>query len=249
VTNARRPHAARAATALTVAAGVAVLTPAAVLAAPGPMAATDQGFLVQAHAAVAFAAAASELTATNGASRPVRAVGKQIRAQDEQLGRSMRGVATKLQTTLPAAPAPGLAELETAAGELFDVAYVATVRAADGRLLELAAGTRVHTRNALVRDLAQRVASAMMTQIPLLESTGLVDYMALPPATVASGVTAPGIGGPHADPTMLAEARTGKGFLWPSFRVAGGVLAAALIGVLLGARWLSRSRFRGSRRA
>jgi predicted outer membrane protein len=248
VTTARRPHTARAITALTAAVGVAVLAPAPALAAPGPMGPADHDFLAKAHAAVAFAAAASELTATNGAAKTVKTVGKQIAAQDKQLDTALRGVAAKLQIELAPAPAPGLAELETVAGEPFDVAYVAKVRDADGHLLELAASLRIHTRNALLRDLAQRTATVMMGQLPLLESTGLIDFGQLPPATVAAAVTAPKAG-PNADPNMLAEARTGEGFLWPSFPVAVGVLGVGLLGTLLGARRLNRSRFRGSRRA
>lgn len=248
MTNARRPHTARAITALTAAVGVAVLAPAPALAAPGPLGPADHDFLAQAHAVVAFAAAASELTATNGADKAVKAVGKQIVAQDKQLDTTLRGVAAKLQIELAAAPAPGLAELETVAGEQFDTAYVEKVRDADGHLLELAANMRMHTRNTLVRELAQRTATVMMTQLPLLESTGLIDFAQLPAATVAAAVAAPK-GGPNADPNLLAEARTGDGFLWPSFPVAGGVLGAGLLGTLLGARRLNRSRFRGSRRA
>lgn len=249
MTIARRPHAARAITALTAAVGVAVLTPAAAFAAPGPLGPADHDFLAKAHAAVAYAAAASDLAKTNAGAAGVKTIGKQLAAEDKALDKSTRDVAAKLQIALPAAAAV-VDELKAVKGEQFDTAYVERVRAAEGSLLELAAGMRVHTRNSIVRDLAQRTAAAMMTQIPLLESSGLIDFTALPAATLpaATAVThaAPG---PAADPGMLAEARAGHGSLWPSIPVAGGVLAVGVLGVLLGSRRIRGSRFRGSRRA
>jgi putative membrane protein len=249
VTFARRPHVARAITALTAAVGVAVLTPAAASAAPGPLGPADHDFLTKAHAAVAYAAAASELVKTNGGAAGVKTIGKQLAAQDKALDKSMRDIAVKLQIALPAGPAAGLDELKSVKGEQFDTVYVERVRAAEGGLLELAAAIRVHTRNTIVRDLAQRTATAMMTQIPLLESSGLIDFTALPAATVPATAAAHQPPGPAADPGMLAEARAGNGYLWPSIPVAGGVLAVGLLGALFGSRRIRGSRVRGSRRA
>lgn len=250
MTIARRPHAARAVTALSAAVGVTMLTPTAAFAAPpGPLGPADNDFLAKAHAAVAYAAAASELTQANGSAGAVKSIAKQIAVQDKQLGTAVKDAAARLQIALPAGAAV-VDELKAVKGEQFDLAYVEKVRAAEGHLLELAASARVHTRNAIVRDLAQRTTTAMMTQIPLLESSGLIDYTALPPATlpvtVAAAAQPPG---PAADPGMLAEARSGNGFLWPSIPEAGLVLAVGLLGTLIGSRRLSRSRVRGSRRA
>jgi hypothetical protein len=88
-----------------------------------------------------------------------------------------------------------LSELERAAGNEFDLAYVDRLRAADGNAFALIASVRAGTRNSVVRDFAERASAAVMRHMALLESTGLVDYAALPaPGTAgqASGDRRPG---------------------------------------------------------
>jgi hypothetical protein len=92
---------------------------------------------------------------------------------------------------------------------------------------------------------------AMMTQLPLLESSGLIDLAVLPTAQPSPSTT-PARSGPNADATLLQRASVGDGFLWPSVRVALFVLAIAVLGATVMARRLfglsARARTRGSGR-
>jgi hypothetical protein len=79
----------------------------------------------------------------------------------------------------------------------------------------------------------------MVAQLPLLESSGLVDFAALASAPTPTPTAALRTG-PAADPVMLAAARRREGFLWPSVRVNLAVLGGAgLLAVI--AFWRVRS--------
>jgi hypothetical protein len=217
---------------------VAALTPAPAYAA-GPISAADRTFLATVHSSVSSAASASELAQTKGAAA-IRTIGKKILEQDRALGSLTRTTASRLQSPLPTTSASSLERLKTATGDAFDAGYIGGLRAADGDLLMLAATIRVNTRNDLVRDLAQRTTTAMAAQLPLLESSGLVDWAALPTATgPAPSPTVAARSGPNADPSLLADARRRDGFLWPGVRANLTVLAAATLAAAI-AMWRVR---------
>ena len=254
-TTAHRPCPVRVLTALTAALGTLVVLPAAAHAAATPPSAADSDFVVKVHLAASFAVAASNLAEKSNEST-IRTIGKKIAQEDVQLETLVRGAAGRLQSHLPAAlPSdPGTAslrQLKTATGKTFDAAYVDRLRATDGGLLQLAAAIRINTHNDVVRDLAQHTATTMMTQLPLLESSGLIDYAALPTAQPPAS-SAPAGSGPNPDAGLLAHAGAGDGFLWPSVRAALIVLAIALLGAAVMARRLfalsARSRSRASGR-
>lgn len=73
-------------------------------------------------------------------------------------------------------------------GSTLAAAYVNRLRSTDGALLQLAVAVRVGTGNDVVRDLAHHTASVMMTQLPLLEGTGMIVRAA------ASTARWPGVG-------------------------------------------------------
>ncbi|GIE95417.1 DUF4142 domain-containing protein [Paractinoplanes rishiriensis] len=227
MTISRLPHAARAVTTLLAALAGTLLVPAPAQAA-GPVSATDRDFVAQAHNTATFAVAASELAETSGAGTQIQTIGRKVLEQDRQLADRVRTAATRLQIVLPTPTGTDLATLETSSGEDFAAAYIDRLRTSDGSLLELAVTVRVHTRNDVIRDLAHRTASTMMAQLPLLESSGMVDFMALPAQTLATARAA-ARPGPNADPEMLSQARSGDGFLWPRWPVALLVLALALL--------------------
>jgi putative membrane protein len=222
---------------------IAALTPIAAFAA-GPISAADRDFLGAVHSAASFAASASDLARTRASAEKIRTMGKKILAEDQKLDTLARTTATKLQSPIPSAPAPSLETLRAAKGEAFDLGYIDRLRSTAGDLLQLSATTRVNTRNNLVRDLAQRSTMAMATQLPMLESSGLVDFEALP-AAAAPTTTTPtpaARGGPNADPSMLADARKRDGFLWPSTRVNLLVLGSAVLLAAIAGRWVLRGR-------
>jgi len=225
--------------ALTAALGaLLVLPPVAARAADGPPSAADSVFVGKVSLAVSFAVAASKLAQSSGES-VIRTIAKKVAEQDGQLERIVSSAVQRLTGHLPAAPsadpAAAVQGLKTAGGKAFDTAYVDRLRATDGGLLQLAAVTRTNTGNAIVRDLAQRTGTIMMTQLPLLESSGLVELTAAPTAQPSA---TPKPAGPNPDAGMLAQADTGTGYLWPSVRVALVVLVAALVGAVMMARRL-----------
>jgi len=234
--------------ALVCAFGALVVTPAS--ASEGAASAADLNFVVKAHVAVSYGVAASKLAETcrEGA---IRAIGREFAVQDAQLETRVRAAAAKLSIELPAAD-PGLPARQLPGGTLA-AAYVNRLRSTDGALLQLAVAVRVGTGSDVVRDLAHHTASVMMTQLPLLEGTGMID-LAAPPTPTSAAPTTPQAGIPHPDPEMLAGARAGKGFLWPSPRTDLLILSAALSGAgfvswhLLSARGRRRRRPRAVRR-
>lgn len=255
-TTARCPLPVQACTALAAALGtLVVMPPTAAHAAAGPLSAADSDFVTKVHLAASFAVSASKLAEKSRTSK-IRTIGTKVAQQDAQLESLVRGAATRLQRNLPAAlpsdpAAASLKQLTTAAGETFDAAYIDRLHSTDGGLLQVAAAVRVNTRNEIVRDLAQRTGTIVMAQLPLLESSGLIDLAALPTA-LPSASTAPTGSGPNADASLLERAHEGDGFLWPSIRVALFVLACALAGAVVMGRRLfamsARARARGSGR-
>ena len=69
----------------------------------------------------------------------------------------------------------------------FDQIYIDRLRAAHGKIFPAIATIRASTRNDTVRKLAQQANQFVMTHMTLLESSGIVDYGALPTAPRAGG--------------------------------------------------------------
>ena len=204
---------------------VVALTPVAAHAA-GPISAADREFLATVHSVASFAVSASNLAQTKASTGPVRTIGKTILQQDRVLDGMARSAASRLQIPLPSPAPPALEKLQAAEGETFDAGYVDRLRATDGTLLQLAATIRVNTRNDLVRNVAHQTTTTVMAQLPMLESSGLVDFQTL--AAAPQPTPTPTLrSGPNADPVLLAAARRREGFLTPSVRVNVAVLGGA----------------------
>ena len=86
----------------------------------------------------------------------------------------------------------------------FDQIYIDRLRAAHGKIFPAIATIRASTRNDAVRKLAQQANQFVMTHMTLLESSGIVDYGALPTAPPPA---AAGKGPVPVDGQMLAAAR------------------------------------------
>jgi len=210
--------------ALVCAFGALVATPAP--ASDGSASAADLNFVMKAHAAASYGAAASKL-AQSCREAPIRPIGRKLAVQDAQLETHVRAAAAKLSLQLPATD-PGLPARQLQ-GKTLATAYVNRLRSTDSALLQLAVAVRVTTRSDVVRDLAHDTASVMMTQLPLLEGSGMIDLDAQPTPTSSAPTRSPG-GIPSPDPEMLAGARAAKGFLWPSPGTILLILGAALLG-------------------
>ncbi len=166
---------------------------------------------------------------TKGADPRVREVGKLIAEQHVRLDQLARDAATKLKMPLPDVPTQEqlawLGEMRVATGTQFDQVFIDRLRAAHGKIFPAIANIRSGTRHNVVRKLAQQTNQFVMTHLTLLESSGLVDYGALPqPPQPVAGNQAPAING-----QMLVQAGGPGGPVNMDTSVILMVLAAALI--------------------
>jgi hypothetical protein len=120
----------------------------------------------------------------------VREVGRKINAEHMELDGLTDQAAAEVGVPLPTrATAEQQAWVaQVAADPDPDVLAVNLLRAAHGKILPIIAGVKVGTRNSTVRDFATVGLIYVGRHISYLESTGLVDYTALPdsPAPIAS---------------------------------------------------------------
>jgi hypothetical protein len=173
-------------------------------------------------------------------------VGKAIAAQHVVLDKLDRDAAKKLGIELPNQPNGDqqgwLAEMRNATTSAqFDEIFVARLRAAHGKIFPAIATIRASTRNDSVRKLAQEANQFVLTHITLLESSGIVDYAALPSAP-APAPTATQKGPVPVDHNMIAAASSGGSGPGVNTSVILLVLAAALVAGVVTTMRIFRSR-------
>ncbi|KUL35898.1 DUF4142 domain-containing protein [Actinoplanes awajinensis] len=198
--------------------------------AKGSVSAADQDFVIKVRLAGLWEIPAGNMAQEKSDDPNVVKIGKSIAAQHVALDNLDRAAAKKLGIDLPAKPNDDqqgwLNEMENAKGAQFDQIFIDRLRAAHGKIFPAIATIRATTRNDTVRKLAQQANQFVMTHMTLLESSGIVDYAALP--TAAAPAT--GQKGPvPIDNQMLAAASTGGGIPGLSNTVILLVLAAALV--------------------
>ncbi|MEU4222021.1 DUF4142 domain-containing protein [Actinoplanes sp. NPDC026623] len=152
----------------------------------GDISEADRDFAVKVRLAGLWEIPAGEMAQEKSEDPRIQAIGRDIAAQHEALDKFVRDAAKKLDVTLPNKPNADqqgwLAEMREAEGEDFDRVYIARLRAAHGKIFPAIATIRASTRNDTVRKLAQRANQFVMTHMTLLESSGIVDFAALPTA-------------------------------------------------------------------
>ncbi len=191
----------------------------------GAVAEADRDFAVKVRLAGLWEIPAGEMAQKKSANARIRAIGKDIAAQHVVLDKMVRDAATKLKIALPDKPNADqqtwLAEMRDAEGAEFDKIYIDRLRAAHGKIFPAIATIRASTRNDTVRKLAQRANQFVMTHLTLLESSGIVDFAALPAAPA-----------PNAAPSRTAPALSAAGVTGPTstvnLPVVGGVVLAGL---------------------
>jgi len=81
-----------------------------------------------------------------------------------------------------------LDQMSTKSGPEFDAAYAQLLRAAHGKVFSVVAQVRAGTRNDAIREFAGKANEAVKTHMTLLESTGEVDFNALPEPALPGSV-------------------------------------------------------------
>ncbi len=152
----------------------------------GDLSEADRDFVVKVRLAGLWEIPAGEMAQDKSKDREVRSIGKDIADQHVALDKLVRDAAKKLDIALPNRPNEDqqgwLDEMRDAEGEQFDQVYIDRLRAAHGKIFPAIATIRTSTRNDTVRKLAQRANQFVMTHLTLLESSGIVDFAALPTA-------------------------------------------------------------------
>ena len=152
----------------------------------GALSAADKDFVVKVRLAGLWEIPAGEMAQQKSDDARIKSIGRDIAGQHVALDKLVRDAAKKLKIALPNKPNSDqqtwLAEMRDAEGEDFDRVYIDRLRAAHGKIFPAIATIRASTRNDTVRKLAQRTNQFVMTHLTLLESSGLVDFAALPTA-------------------------------------------------------------------
>ncbi|BEL12797.1 hypothetical protein Q0Z83_109880 [Actinoplanes sichuanensis] len=201
----------------------------------GKLAAADKDFVIKVRLAGLWEIPAGDMAQDKSRSNRVKGIGADIAEQHKVLDQLTRDAAKKLKITLPNEPNEDqqgwLQEMEDAAvGQEFDQIYIDRLRAAHGKIFPAIATIRTSTRNDTVRKLAQRANQFVMTHLTLLESSGIVDFAALPTAPPPNAATATTAA---ANPVLSASDTATGGTPSVSLPVVGAVVIAALAGGLL----------------
>lgn len=211
----------------------------------GPVSAADRDFVIKVRLAGLWEIPAGNLAQERSRDPRIVTIGREIAAQHVVLDRLDRAAARTLGIELPNEPNTDqlgwLAEMRSAATPAqFDQIFIDRLRAAHGKIFPAIATIRASTRNGTVRRLAQQANQFVMTHMTLLESSGLVDYGALPTAP------APAVNGSGAVPVdhhMLAAAHDSTGGAPVSDRsVLVLILAAAVAAGVVTTIRIVRSR-------
>jgi predicted outer membrane protein len=208
----------------------------------GDLSAADEDLVVKVRLAGLWEIPAGEMAQEKSKDRRIRAVGEDIADQHAALDKLARAAAKKLDIELPAKPNADqqkwLTEMEDAAeGEEFDKVFIDRLRSAHGKIFPAIATVRTSTRNDTVRKLAQEANQFVMTHLTLLESSGIVNYQALPTAPNPNAATS-------APAQVLASSNTN-----PSLSSIMPLLVACLGGGLVAGIFATRQIMRSRRRS
>jgi predicted outer membrane protein len=195
----------------------------------GPLSPADRDLIVKVRLACLWEMSTGQQMQQQATSPAVREAGRKITEEHTELDQKTRDIADKLGVLLPSTPSAQqiawMKEITAATGSDYDRIAVQRLREAHGIVLPLLATVRVGTRNDLVRAFAIDGSLYVNRHLGYLESTGLVNYSALPD-TPSPGLLSGSVG-------------------WPDLIVPGLVLIACLlVAVALGATLRSRNSSR-----
>jgi hypothetical protein len=150
---------------------------------PAPLT-SDQDILNRVKQAGLWEMPVGDELAARGQAARVRDVGAKISAEHHQLDRITIDAAAELGAELPTEPTVDqrfwIAEVRHATTEDIDRIAINRLRAAHGKVLPLLAQVKVGTRDPIIREFVTESMVYVSRHITYLESTGLVDFSALP---------------------------------------------------------------------
>jgi predicted outer membrane protein len=204
----------------------------------GPLTPSDVDLLVKVRQAGLWETPTGQQMQQRAVNAVVQDVGRRISEEHTELDAIVRQTADQLGVTLPSQPSAQqqgwMQEISAQNGADYDRTAVNLLRQAHGKVLPVIANVRSGTRNQLVRQFATTAAQFVTRHHEYLESTGLVDFEALPEPPASTPAPAPptaaGTGGTA--PVLAANGSSaGGGGAYGSASTAngpafGGVLAA-----------------------
>ena len=150
----------------------------------GPLGPADRNLLVAVRLAGLWEGPTGAQAAFQASREETQQVGTNLSIEHPELDRIVLDTAGQLGVQLPSSPTPQqmawMNELSGLTGTEYDRRFVQIVREAHGTVLPVIAEVRAGTRNELVRQFAETTNEYVNRHMDYLESTGLVDYDALP---------------------------------------------------------------------
>ena len=191
----------------------------------GPLSPADRDLIVKVRLACLWEMSTGQQVQQQATNPAVKEAGRKISAEHTELDQKTRDIADKLGVPLPASPNAQqlgwMKEIASKTGSDYDRTAVQRLREAHGIVLPILAEVRISTRNDLVRQFAADGTLYVTRHISYLESTGLVDYSALPEPQ---------------SPGLLSGAANWTDLLVPGLVLIACLLAATLIGASLRGR-------------
>ena len=163
----------------------------------GPLGPADRDLLVKVRLAGLWEQPTGQQAEQQASAPEVQEVGQHISGEHGTLDQEVRKVADQLGVLLPSSPnsqqVAWMNEISQQTGSDYDRMFVQRLREAHGNILPVIAQVRAGTRNELMRQFATTANEFVSRHIQYLESTGLVDYAALPQTSpgLLSGGTGP----------------------------------------------------------
>lgn len=153
----------------------------------GPLGPADRDLLVKVRLAGLWEGPTGQQAETQASSPEVQEAGRKISEEHAALDVDVREAANQLGVLLPSSASDQqigwMNEISQQTGSDYDRVFVQRLRDAHGTVLPIIAQVRATTRNELMRQFAETADAFVSRHIGYLESTGLVDYAALPQAS------------------------------------------------------------------
>lgn len=123
------------------------------------------------------------LAVERGTTQTVKDVGATLAEDHTKLDVAIKELAARFRVPLPdqatSQQQAWMAEISSQTGEGFDRTFANRLRGAHGTVFGLVAEVRAGTRNEVIRAFAEQANTVVMKHMSLLESTGLVQPMAM----------------------------------------------------------------------